>query len=58
MTQVYSPDSISRAKNRLTVTAGQGLPENWGQLYISGSLQNDWNKDGSEKQYQMGYNNR
>ena len=56
--QGYSPDAISRAKNRLTVTAGQGLPENWGQLYISGSLQNYWNKDGSEKQYQMGYNNR
>lgn len=56
--QGYSPDSIWRAKNRLTVTAGQGLPENWGQLYISGSLQNYWNKDGSEKQYQMGYNNR
>ncbi|MGL5385919.1 MAG: fimbria/pilus outer membrane usher protein [Enterobacterales bacterium] len=56
--QGYSPDSISRAKNRLTVTAGQGLPENWGQLYISGSLQNYWNKDGSEKQYQLGYNNQ
>lgn len=56
--QGYSPDSISRAKNRLTVTAGQGLPGNWGQLYLSGSLQNYWNKDGSEKQYQMGYNNR
>ncbi|MGL5389758.1 MAG: fimbria/pilus outer membrane usher protein [Serratia sp. (in: enterobacteria)] len=56
--QGYSPDSISRAKNRLTVTAEQGLPENWGLLYISASLQNYWNKDGSEKQYQMGYNNR
>ncbi|CAI2039700.1 Heat shock protein E [Serratia fonticola] len=56
--QGFSPESISRAKNRLTVTAGQGLPGNWGQLYISGSLQNYWNKDGSEKQYQMGYNNR
>ncbi|MBC3215362.1 fimbria/pilus outer membrane usher protein, partial [Serratia fonticola] len=46
------------AKNRLTLTAGQGLPDNWGQLYVSGSLQNYWNKDGSEKQYQVGYNNR
>ncbi|WMT17300.1 fimbria/pilus outer membrane usher protein [Serratia fonticola] len=54
----FSPDSIWRAKNRLTVTAGQGLPENRGQLFISGSLQNYWNKDGTEKQYQMGYNNR
>ncbi|WP_431225430.1 fimbria/pilus outer membrane usher protein [Serratia sp. L9] len=56
--QGYSPDWISRAKNRFTVTAGQGLPENWGQLYISGSVQNYWNKEGSEKQYQVGYNNR
>ncbi len=56
--QGYSPDSIWRAKNRMTLTAGQGLPENWGQLYVSGSLQNYWNRDGSEKQYQMGYNNR
>ncbi|MBP0998932.1 fimbrial biogenesis outer membrane usher protein [Serratia fonticola] len=56
--QGFSPDSIWRAKNRLTVTAAQGLPENWGQLYVSGSLQNYWNKDGTEKQYQMGYNNR
>ncbi|WP_418337541.1 fimbria/pilus outer membrane usher protein [Serratia fonticola] len=56
--QGFSPDSIWRAKNRVTVTAAQGLPENWGQLYVSGSLQNYWNKDGTEKQYQMGYNNR
>ncbi|MFN3071848.1 fimbria/pilus outer membrane usher protein [Serratia sp. J2] len=56
--QGYSPDSIWRAKNRMTLTAGQGLPDNWGQLYVSGSLQNYWNRDGSEKQYQMGYNNR
>ncbi|WP_141234406.1 fimbria/pilus outer membrane usher protein, partial [Serratia fonticola] len=56
--QGFSPDSIWRAKNRLTLTAGQGLPDNWGQLYVSGSLQNYWNKDGSEKQYQVGYNNR
>nr|WP_235186772.1 fimbria/pilus outer membrane usher protein [Serratia sp. DD3] len=55
--QGYSPDSVSRAKNRLTATASQGLPGDWGQLYISGSLQNYWNKDGSDKQYQMGYNN-
>lgn len=52
-----SPNSISRAKNRLTVTASQGLPEGWGQLYISSSVQNYWNKDGNDKQYQVGYNN-
>jgi outer membrane usher protein len=54
----YSPDSVWRAKNRLTVTAGQGLPDTWGQIYVSGSMQNYWNRNGSEKQYQVGYNNR
>nr|WP_315292797.1 fimbria/pilus outer membrane usher protein [Serratia proteamaculans] len=53
-----SPDTIWRAKNRLTLTAGQGLPDAWGQLYVSGSLQNYWNKDGGDKQFQIGYNNR
>ncbi|WP_235186810.1 fimbria/pilus outer membrane usher protein [Serratia sp. DD3] len=53
-----SPNSVSRAKNRLTATASQGLPEGWGQLYITGSVQNYWNQDGNDKQYQVGYNNR
>ena len=53
-----SPDAIWRAKNRMTLTYGQGLADNWGQLYISGSMQNYWNKDGIDKQYQVGYNNR
>ncbi|WP_431223870.1 fimbria/pilus outer membrane usher protein [Serratia sp. L9] len=50
--------SIPRSKNRLTLTAGQGLPDNWGQLYISGSVQDYWGQDGSDIQYQVGYNNR
>lgn len=54
----YSWQSVWRAKNRLTVTAGQGLPQGLGQIYVTGSLQNYWNKDGSEKQLQVGYSNR
>jgi outer membrane usher protein len=57
ITQGYSKDSIWRAKNRLTLTAGQGLPGNWGQFYISSSVQNYWNKDGTNQQFQVGYNN-
>lgn len=53
-----SPDMIWHAKNRMTLTYGQGLSNNWGQLYVSGSLQNYWNKDGTDEQYQVGYNNR
>lgn len=54
----YSPDSIWRAKNRMTLTYGQGLPDKWGQLYVTGSIEDYWNKDGTDEQYQFGYNNR
>ncbi|MFC0227475.1 fimbria/pilus outer membrane usher protein [Serratia aquatilis] len=53
-----SPWAVSRAKNRFTVTAGQGLAEGWGQLNLSGSVQNYWNKEGSEQQFQVGYSNQ
>ncbi|MEI2628524.1 fimbria/pilus outer membrane usher protein [Erwinia aphidicola] len=56
--QGYDQNSIWRAKNRLTVTASQGLPGAWGQFYISSSLQNYWNKSGSDQQFQLGYSNR
>lgn len=49
--------NIYRTKNRLTVTANQGLPEGFGQLYISGSIQEYWNQSGSDQQYQLGYSN-
>ncbi|MBH2846632.1 fimbrial biogenesis outer membrane usher protein [Serratia marcescens] len=52
-----SPDNIWRAKNRMTLTYGQGLADSWGQLYLSGSVQNYWNKEGTDEQYQFGYNN-
>jgi outer membrane usher protein len=55
--QGYGADTIWRAKNRFTVTAGQGLPGNWGQFYVSSSVQNYWNKDGTNQQFQVGYNN-
>ncbi|WP_354292735.1 fimbria/pilus outer membrane usher protein [Paramixta manurensis] len=48
---------IWRPKNRLTLTASQGLPGNFGQFYVTGSVQNYWQKDGTDKQYQLGYSN-
>lgn len=56
--QGMDQNNIVRAKNRLTVTASQGLPGAWGQFYISSSVQDYWNKSGSDKQYQLGYSNR
>lgn len=55
--QGYSEESVWRPRNRVTLTASQGLPERWGQFYISGSLQDYWNQNGTNKQYQIGYNN-
>lgn len=56
--QGFPASSVGRAKNRVTLTAGQGLPGDWGQFYISSSLQNYWNREGNDTQYQMGYSNR
>ncbi|WP_411705093.1 fimbria/pilus outer membrane usher protein [Edaphovirga cremea] len=50
-------DSIWRAKNKLTVTANQGLPGNWGQFYVTGYEQNYWNQDETDLQFQAGYSN-
>jgi outer membrane usher protein len=55
--QGNSVDTVWRAKNRFTITAGQGLPDSWGQFYVSSSVQNYWNKDGTNQQFQIGYNN-
>ncbi|ALB61200.1 FIG00553266: hypothetical protein [Cronobacter condimenti 1330] len=52
-----SPDSILRMKNQFVATASQGLDDGWGQFYLSGSLQDYWNKSGTDKQFQIGYNN-
>lgn len=46
-----------RLRNRATMTLSQGLSDGFGQLYISGSLQSFWGRNGYEQQYQAGYNN-
>lgn len=54
----HNPDSIYRPRNRFSTTLNQGLPEGYGQLYVTGYKQDYWNKGaGSELQYQLGYNN-
>lgn len=54
----YNADNIRRAKNRFTLSFSQGLPADWGQLYLSSSLQDYWNANEQDEQYQLGYNNR
>lgn len=53
----YTDRRIKRAKSRYSLTAGQSLPQGWGQFYVSASVQNYWNSDDTDKQYQLGYSN-
>lgn len=48
---------ILRARNRVTFSISQGLTSGWGQFYVSGSLQDYWNGQGRDRQYQLGYSN-
>lgn len=49
---------VQRPKSRLGITATQSLPEGWGSFYLNAWQQNYWNTAYSDRQYQMGYNNR
>lgn len=49
-------DERSRPRNRATLTFSQGLGDILGQLYISGSVQNYWGRQGHDQQYQAGWN--
>ncbi|WP_341317164.1 fimbria/pilus outer membrane usher protein [Paraburkholderia sp. IMGN_8] len=49
--------ATSRPRNRLSVTASQGLGQRGGNLYISGYSQNFWDRSGSDTQFQIGYSN-
>ncbi|WP_272539743.1 fimbria/pilus outer membrane usher protein [Providencia sp. PROV197] len=54
----YSMNNIWRPKNRFNITMSQGLPENWGQMYITAYSQDYWNRGSSDLQYQLGYSNQ
>ncbi|WP_455287629.1 fimbria/pilus outer membrane usher protein [Cupriavidus necator] len=44
-------------RSRLQVTINQALAPRYGSFYISGSTQNYWNRNGTDTQFQAGYNN-
>lgn len=49
---------IHRPKSRLSISASQNLPEGWGNFYLNVWQQNYWdNNQGTDRQYQFGYNN-
>lgn len=52
----YYSSSINR-KNRIQVSAAQNLSDTWGNINISASTQDYWNKSGQDTEYQIGYSN-
>ncbi|WP_233623021.1 fimbria/pilus outer membrane usher protein [Citrobacter amalonaticus] len=50
-------NQVQRQKNRFTLNISQGLEDGWGQLYVSATMENYWNKGSVERQYQIGYSN-
>lgn len=44
-------------RGKFQVTVDQSLGPGWGSFYLSGSVQDYWNRSGRDVQVQMGYNN-
>ncbi|GLR07474.1 fimbrial protein [Mixta theicola] len=49
---------LNRPHNRLSLTLNQRLGESSGNIYTSGYVENYWDRQGSDVQYQLGYTNR
>jgi len=48
---------LYRERNGFSYTLNQNLPEGWGGFYFNGRISSYWNRPGTEKQYQLSYNN-
>lgn len=49
---------LYRPKERFSITASQNFGDSFGNLYLTGFLQNYWNDSGSNTQFQLGYSHR
>ncbi|URW93517.1 fimbria/pilus outer membrane usher protein, partial [Pantoea agglomerans] len=49
---------LSRPKQRFSMTASQNFGESYGNIYLTGFIQNYWDSAGTNTQFQLGYNNR
>lgn len=57
-TSVKDLSDISRSRNKFQLSVNQTLPEGYGSIYATGSIEDYWDKeDGRNVQYQLGYSN-
>lgn len=48
---------IGKQRSEFQVTLNQGLPNQWGNFYLTGSWADYWHNQQDTKSYQIGYNN-
>lgn len=54
---IYTAHGLLQQRNRFTLTLNQQLGSSGGSLYANASINNYWNRNGSDTQFQVGYNN-
>ncbi|MBB6188277.1 fimbria/pilus outer membrane usher protein [Rhodanobacter sp. MP7CTX1] len=54
---LYTPHGLLQQRNRFTLTLNQQLGSSGGSLYANASINDYWNRNGNDTQFQMGYNN-
>lgn len=52
-----SSTHVGKQRSEFQITLNQGLPENWGNIYATGSWSDYWNRQETTRQYQLGYSN-
>jgi outer membrane usher protein len=52
-----TPVGVERQRNNFSVTLSQRLGARGGALYLNGSVRDYWNRDNTDTQFQLGYNN-
>lgn len=53
---LYTATGLLQQRNRFTLTLNQQLGSNGGTLYANASINNYWNRNGDDTQFQVGYN--
>lgn len=48
---------VGKQRSEFQITLNQGLPEGWGNMYVTGSWVDYWNRQETTRQYQIGYSN-
>jgi outer membrane usher protein len=54
---LFTPTGLLQQKDRFTLTLSQRLGNTGGSLYANASINDYWNQEGRDTQFQLGYNN-